>query len=61
MGSIGSAELRIDPLGAKPKKLVAETQSLQHAHAIGLDCDASTDLCECRRLLVKTDVHSALN
>src|SRR5215510_4848987 len=51
IGSIGSAELWIDPLGAKMEKLVAETQPLQHAHAIGLDCDTSTDLGECRRLL----------
>src|SRR5215831_19350337 len=61
IGSIGSAELWIDPLGAKMEKLVAETQPLQHAHAIGLDCDTSTDLGECRRLLVKPDVQSALN
>src|SRR5215468_11262112 len=61
IGSIGSAELWIDPLGAKMEKLVAKSQPLQHAHAIGLDCDASADLGEYRRLLVKSNVHSALN
>jgi hypothetical protein len=34
---------------------------LQHARAIGLDCDTSTDFGERRRLFVKADVHSVLN
>jgi hypothetical protein len=61
IGPIGPAELWIEPLGAKFEKFVAESQPLQGAHAIGLNCDAGTDLGEYRGLLVKADPYSALN
>src|SRR5262245_1591788 len=35
--SVGPAELRIDPFGAETKKLIAESELLQHAHTVWLD------------------------
>src|SRR5262245_24892421 len=60
-GSVGTAKLRIDPPGPVTEKLVAEPKPLQHAHAVWLDGNAGTDLCESGGLLIKTDVHAVLN
>src|SRR5262245_29267856 len=60
-GSVRTAELRIDPFGAQTKKLIAESQPLQHAHAVWLDGNAGANLSEGRGLLIKADVHTALN
>ena len=57
--AVGAAELGIDPAGGVAGDAVAETQSFQHAHAVGLDGDAGADLGQRRGLFVELHIEAA--
>src|SRR5690242_443005 len=50
--AIRVTELRIEPTGAKARKLVAKAQLGQHTPAVRVNCDPGADFFERGRLLV---------